>query len=489
MTIPSIIGLILIIISLFRPTRWLLITAFAALAFGSLAVVPTSWTGGITLLLGSLAFLCLIMKCLIAPGGVNKFIRNAFNLKHLGFLTLFTVVAVAGAFILPKIFIGQTYVFPLRNASGFGAPLREPLQPTNGNITQSAYLVISFLAAAVFCDLVKRQNFFRDFGMALIAGGLFTFLSGVVDMVTSATGTGKALAGFRNASYAIMAEGDIDGVRRIIGLMPEASAFGTMCITFFAMLLFGRNLFTPQQRARIVMPLALGCGTLAAMSTSSTAYVALAVVVMIYFLDASRRLGVGSYEEKRQAVGEFAAIAALSLIGLVALLSFDKTRDTMFNLIDAMVFKKTQSGSFLERTSWNTQALTGFVQTYGMGVGVGAVRTSNFFINILASTGIVGSLFFVTFLIKIAMAKPKVEDERVHEVLHMAKLTLVPIAVMAYLVGTIPDYGVLTGCLFGIIVGGSSAVKKRAIHKPSIQALPRSVQTERLKATGENAKA
>ncbi len=484
MTIPSIIGLVLLIISLFRPTRWLLMCALGTMAFGSLAVLPPTWTGGITLLLGSTAFMLLIAKSLIAPGGVNKFIRNACDLRNLGLLTAFTVIAVAGALILPKIFIGQVYIFPLRNSNLGTALIREPLQPTNANITQSAYMIISYMAAAVFCDLVKRQNFFKDFGAALIAGGLFTFLSGITDMVTSATGTGKALAGFRNASYAIMAEGDIDGVRRIIGLMPEASAFGTMCITFFAMLLFGRNLFTPQQRARVVMPIALGCGGLAAMSTSSTAYVALAVVIVIFFFDASRRLGIGSYEEKRQAMGEFAAIVALSLVALVALLSFEKTRDTMFNLVDAMVFKKTQSGSFLERTSWNDQALSAFMQTYGMGVGAGAVRTSNFFINILASTGIVGSLFFFSFLIKLVLAKPKIEDERVHEVMHMAKLTLIPIAAMAFLVGTTPDYGVITGCLFGIIVGGSAAVKKRAIHKPSIQNLPRSVQAERLKANG-----
>ncbi|HVZ29541.1 MAG TPA: hypothetical protein VG839_04050 [Asticcacaulis sp.] len=467
MTIPSIIGLILLIIALFRPTRWLLICAFGAQAFGSLAVLPPNWTGGVTLLLGSMAFLMLIAKTLIAPGGVNKFLRNALNMRHLGLLAVFTVVAVVGAFVLPKIFLGQAYIFPLRNANSLGASIRAPLQPTNGNITQSAYLLLSFMAAVVFSDLIKQRNFARDFGWAMIAGGVMIFLSGIIDMLTSATGTAAVLAGFRNASYAIMAEGDIDGVRRIIGLMPEASAFGTMAITFFAMLLFGRNLFTPTQRSRIVMPVAFGCGTLAAMSTSSTAYVALTVVVLVYFADASRRLGAGSYDEKRQAVGEFAAIAALSLIGLVAVLSFDRTRETIFNLIDTMLFKKTQSGSFLERTSWNTQALTGFIQTYGMGVGVGSVRTSNFFINIISSTGIIGSLFFLSFIIKVALAKPKVDDERIHEMVHMAKLTLIPISVMAYLVGTIPDYGIVTGCLFGIIIGGTAAVKKRRVKKPA----------------------
>jgi hypothetical protein len=468
MTIPSIIGLILIIISLFRPTRWLLICAFGMQAFGSLAILPPTWTGGVTLLLASVAFLCMIAKSLIAPGGVNKFLRNTMNIRHLGLLTVFTIIAVAGALILPKLFIGQTYIFPMRTSSGIGASIREPLQPTSANLTQSAYLIISFLAAAVMADMVKQKSFARDFGLALIIGGAVTFCTGILDMVTSVTGTSAALAGFRNASYAMMLEGDIDGVRRLVGLMPEASAFGSLSISFFAMLLFGRNLFTPQQRARVVMPVALGCGTLAAMSTSSTAYVALSVVVMVYFFDASRRLGVGSYDEKRQAIGEFAAIAALSLVGLIAVLSFDQTRNTIFNLIDTMLFKKTQSGSFLERTSWNTQALVGFMDTYGMGVGVGAVRTSNFFINILASTGIVGSLFFVSFVIKVIFAKTKVDDEHVQEVVHMAKLTLIPIAVMAYLVGTVPDYGVVTGCLFGIIIGGTAAVKKkRLVKKPA----------------------
>jgi len=416
-------------------------------------------TGGISLLVASAAFMMLIAKVLVTPGGMNNFLRDAFSLKRMGLLTLFTVVAVIGAFILPKIFIGNVYVIPLRPSGRF--LIAEPLQPTNGNITQSAYLVISFMTAVVFCGLVKTKGFAEDFGIALIVGGAVTAFTGLLDFATSLVGLGDTLSIFRNASYAFMTEGEISGVRRLVGLMPEASAFGTVAITNFALLLFARNLYSPRVRNTIVLPLALLCGALAGLSTSSTAYVALIVVVALYLWDASGRLSVGTDEEKKQALREFGAVAAFGLIGLLLILSFEQTRNTLFSLVDTMVLKKTQSSSFTERSSWNDWAMKAFSGTYGMGVGVGGVRTSNFFVNILSSTGVIGTFFMALFLLKIVRSKAKVDDVPMIEMIHAAKFTLVPILFMQLLVGTIPDYGVMTGALFGIIVGVASAVKRK----------------------------
>lgn len=457
--IPSLICLAFLVFALFRPIRWLFIAAFALPAFGSLAVLPPNLTGGISLLVDSAAFIFLILKVFMTPKGADVFWRDAFSARRMGLLLMFTIVAVIGAMVLPKAFIGQVYVIPLRPSGKF--LIAEPLQPTNGNITQSAYLVISFMTAAVFCGMARLKGFAEDFGWALIAGGAVTTFTGLLDFATSAVGHGEVLDIFRNASYAFMTEGEISGVRRLVGLMPEASAFGTVAITNFALLLFSRNLYSTKLRNRVVLPLALLCGLEAGLSTSSTAYIALFVVCALYVWDASKRLHGESEDDKRQTLRELTAVAAFGLIGLLLVLSFEQTRNTLFSLLDTMVFKKTQSESFTERSNWNEWAMKAFMGTNGIGVGVGGVRTSNFFINVLSSTGIVGALFFALFILKIVRAKAKIDDKPMLEVIHAAKFTMVPILIMQLLVGTIPDYGVVTGALFGIIVGISSAMKPK----------------------------
>ncbi|CAL4869856.1 hypothetical protein MMA231_04148 (plasmid) [Asticcacaulis sp. MM231] len=465
LNIPSLLCLAFLGFALFKPTKWLLIAAFALPAFGSLAILPPALTGGISLLVGAAAFMFLLAKVMMTPGGFSGVVRNAMTLKYMGLLTLFTIVAVIGAFTLPKIFIGDVYVIPLRPSGRF--LIAEPLQPTSGNLTQSAYLVISFLTAAVFAHLTKTKDFARDFSWAIIAGGAVTAATGLMDLVTSMVGMGDMLDIFRNASYAFMTEGEISGVRRVVGLMPEASAFGTVAVTNFALLLFGRNLFSQEMRNKVVMPLALLCGALAGLSTSSTAYVALMVVVAVYFWTNFRRLNIGTTEEKRQALGEFTALAGFALLGLILILSFEETRNTLFSLVDTMILKKTQSASFTERSSWNEWAMNAFYGTYGMGVGVGGVRTSDFFINILASTGVIGAFFFGCFLIKIVFAKTRMADPQLLELIRTSKLTLIPILVMQLLVGTIPDYGVVTGALFGVIIGAAYAVKRKPAPQPA----------------------
>lgn len=457
--IPSLLCLAFLVVALFRPMRWLFIAAFALPAFGSLAVLPPNLTGGISLLVDSAAFMFLIAKVFFTPGGADVFWRDGFALRRMGLLLLFTIVAVIGAMTLPKAFIGQVYVIPLRPSGKF--LIAEPLQPTNGNITQSAYLVISFMTAVAFCGMSRLKGFAEDFGWALIAGGAVTAFTGLLDFGTSLVGHGEILEVFRNASYAFMTEGEISGVRRVVGLMPEASAFGTVAITNFALLLFSRNLYDTKIRNRVVLPLALLCGALAGLSTSSTAYIALMVVCALYCWDASKRLSGEDQAEKRQTLMELTAVAGFGLVALLLILSFEQTRNTLFSLLDTMVFKKTQSESFSERSSWNDWAMKAFTGTFGLGVGAGGVRTSNFFINILSSTGVLGTFFFALFLLKIIRAKAKIDDKPMMEVIHAAKFTMVPILIMQLLVGTIPDYGVVTGALFGIIVGVASAMKPK----------------------------
>jgi hypothetical protein len=401
--------------------------------------------------------LLIIGKTLMSPNGGALFFRSAFSFRHMGFLTAFTVVAVVGAFVLPKVFLGQVQVFPLRSD---GNPLLMPLQPSSANLTQSAYLVISYLTAVVFALMVKSRSFIQNLRTAIIGLACMVIVTGVVEYGLGVVGAGSVLDMFRTASYTFMLDNEVQGMRRIIGLMTEASAYGFISTTALAMLIFYRNLFDTKQQQQIIYPLAAMCGILAILCTSSAAYVSVAVIVVVYFWDVVARLGMGQKEEKLQVSRELVGIFAFSLIGLIAIFVFQETRDIAFNLLDEMVFKKGQSSSFAERSSWNEAGISSFLQSMGAGVGVGSIRTSNFFVNIIGATGIVGSFFFFSFLLKVFMSKCQSQDVKMIEAVRGAKLILVPILVNMALAGTTPDYGVVVAVLFGIVIGGASAVRK-----------------------------
>jgi hypothetical protein len=462
MTAPSIIILLLLIFLLFKPVKYLIIAAFALSVFGSLALLPPAVVGGVTLLPSPMALLMLIIKVMVDPRANADFFRNAFSFRYLGLLTAFTVVGVVGALLLPKLLIGQTYTFPMRSETDV---IRVPLAPTSSNITQSAYVTISCLTAITFAVLVKTRGFVSAFRDAAIYLAALTIFTGVLESLLGTMGAGNLLEPFRTASYSIILDAEVSGVRRVIGLTPEASTYGTLVVTAMSMLIFCRRLYSASYRNKVVYPLIFGCAVMSALCTSSTAYVSMVVVILLYFIDASSRLGAGAPEEKRQMMGEFLGVAAMSLIGIILIFSLNETRQVAFTLIDNMVLKKSASVSYIERSSWNQQGLQTFLDTNGLGIGLGSARTSNFFVNIIASTGLLGSLLFVAFLIRVAVIKTKSANPDFQELVRGTKLSLVPAFVSLYLSGSTSDYGGLLAAFFGIIIGAATATKIESTGK------------------------
>ena len=451
--LPSAICLAVLIFGLFRPIGFLLAAAWALAALGSLAVVPTELTGGTSLVAGSVGMLFIVLKVLGTPGGLSGIIGTSLDIRRLGLLTTFTIVAAAGAFILPRVFQGDVDVFPMR----FGArAVMEPLGPTAANFTQTAYLIVSFLVAACFCWLAIRRRFVDDFGWAVVVGAIAVVVTGLLDLITNRLGMGDVLSVFRTASYGLAITAEIQGVKRTIGLMPEASSFGGLVAFYFALLLFTRHVYAPSVRRRTVNPLIAACGAFAVLSTSSTAYAALAVTVCLFTLNNVRGLLFGSAVDRSRYLRELILVVVTVTILFLAAMFFDETRDTLYSIFDQMVLQKTQSSSYIERSSWTRVALEAWEATGGLGVGAGSVRTSNFFANILASTGFPGFALFLAFLVRVFTSPPPAGDQRLAELVRGSKLALVPSLVGASLAGTTPDYGGTTAALFGIVVGAAA---------------------------------
>jgi hypothetical protein len=440
----------ILILGLFRPIGFLMAASWALAAFGSLSIIPTELTGGTSVVGGSVAVLFLVLKVLGLPAGLSGIAVVAFSGRRIGLLTIFTLVAVIGAIILPTAFQGAADVIPMRSAK------LEPLAPTAANFTQSGYLVLSFLVAGSYCWLAGRRGFLDDFGWAMVVGAIAVVVTGLLDIITSRLGIGDALSSFRTANYAFLTTGDIQGVKRTIGLMPEASSFGGLAAFYFSLLLFTRNMYSPSVRWRTVTPLIAACGALAVLSTSSTAYVALGVTALLFALENIRGVLVGAVVDRSRYLKELMLVVVTSTLLLLAAMLLDETRDTLYKIFDQMILQKTQSSSYIERSSWTRVAFEAWEATGGLGVGVGSVRTSNFFVNILASTGFLGFALFLAFLIKVFVSSPPTKDRRLAELVRGSKLTLIPSLVGASLAGTTPDYGGTIAALFGIIVGATA---------------------------------
>lgn len=457
MNIATLITLGLIAVCFLRGDGALLSLAFVLLAFGSFSVVP----GGTTVLAASVAFLLLVVKVFMQPGASHG-IARAMSPRTMGLLVSFMALAVVWALIVPRVSNPNILVYPM--AVGI-ASFPVHLQPTSANINQSIYQIISCGVAISFFVMARIARFADAFLRAVMWGAGAVILTGLADMIGPHVGLTKVLELFRTANYTFLDGVEVMGVTRVVGLMPEASTFGALSVSLGALLLFCRNAVAPKLKRRAVA-LGIGCLGFAALSTSSAAMVSLAVVFVLLCADLASRLIVERRVNKRVALNEAAILIGLIFVAVLYFIAFDAQRELVVRMIDTAVFKKSQSDSYIERSAWSRQAWEAFLASGGIGVGVGSVRTSNFFINIIASTGIFGTILFVLFLLRVATAGvPNVQSPTTYlqdaELIRGAKLALVVIITGLFFVGTVPDYGLLVATLFGTIVGVSDYARDR----------------------------
>jgi len=450
--VATILTLGLIAVCFLRRDNALLYLAFVLLAFGSFSIVP----GGTTVLAASAAFLLLTVKVFTRPGAVNEAMR-ATRLSVMGLLVAFMALAVVWAMIVPRVSGSNIFVYPMAvGVTSF--PTR--LQPTSANLNQSVYQVISCAVALGFYILARAPRFPEIFLRAVLWGAAAVIVTGLADMIGPHIGLAKVLDLFRTASYTFLNGVEVLGVTRVVGLMPEASSFGALAVSFGAIVLFCRNAYEASLKPW-ALGLGIGCLAFAALSTSSAGMLALAVTLALLCADLGSRLIVERSADKRQAFNEAMVLATLVLLAGLYLAVFEAQRDFIVRIVDSAVFKKSESSSYIERSAWSRQAWDAFLASGGIGVGVGSVRTSNFFINILASTGVFGFGLFALFLLRVGIAGVYGAQRQPSELVRGAKLALIVIFTGLFFVGTVPDYGLLTAALFGVIVGVSLSSRDR----------------------------
>jgi hypothetical protein len=419
-------------------------------AFETLQMLPAGVAGDTNLLPQTACAGLLIVKVLAQPGNVVRVIASALDVRAVGLLTAFLAYSIPTAFILPILFANRAEVFNL------GAQ-REWVHLTTGNFTQSAYMTLSVATAMVFSILATveaRQHFL----MAVLLGGIAAVVTGAVDLAAFTAGQQWILEPFRTVSYTLLTSDQTLGSKRVVGLMSEASAYGSLCVVWLAALIFLRPCFSPSLRTSLVPLTAFGLFVMALLSTSSSAYVALGALAVAFVLNWLIRY-FSKAALSRSSLGlEFWVVVA-GLLVMAALVTLTPGLLTPAqDMFDATLVQKTSSSSYLERTSWTSAGWHAFINSNYLGVGLGSIRTSNWFVNIVGSTGLFGAVllfgFMLLSLLWVAPGASAVDREWQRGLRFM----LFPIIALSYGVGTTPDFGPVTAVIYGLL----AAIRSRS---------------------------
>jgi hypothetical protein len=111
---------------------------------------------------------------------------------------------------------------------------------------------------------------------------------------------------------------------------------------------------------------------------------------------------------------------------------------TVATFIDQTVLSKLESESGQERGTWNQTAWTNFLETYGLGTGLGSARASSFVLVVLSNVGVLGAVLFGGFLWSVLRLSP-----RTTEVGFASRHAIAAYLIGASVSGTVFDLGAL----------------------------------------------
>lgn len=407
-----------------------------ALPLQATAFATLGWAGGASVLIATVA-----AAAFVAAAGIGA-LREALCGGRLAVtvpaatLVAFAALAVAGGWALPRIFAGQTLVFPLdRTVEGVtGGALKlplAPLTPSAGAVTQGLYLVSS--TAAFLAALWAATRDRRLLPAALWAA---TITQGAVAALDAAGWEGMAL--LRTANYQIAPEQAFAGFTRLVGASTEPSQFGLLSAALAAWHLWR---WREGRGARNGIA-ALAMAGLAVGSLSTTALATL-LFVAAWFASGvlARPRGPGLLA--------LVCLGGALLTGLAGWAALGPAAPAIGGAVDALFAGKLASESGIERAAWAAQALVNFRETWGLGAGLGAAKASGWATAVLGQTGVPGAALMLVFLV--AVLAPPTADRAARAV-----------AVAALFGALLSEARVDLGYLLFLAAGAAAASHRRS---------------------------
>ncbi|MEM8628438.1 MAG: hypothetical protein AAGF32_10940, partial [Pseudomonadota bacterium] len=435
---------------LFGPPQRLFLVLFATLPFGSFAVVPSQLIGGFTFTAGPILALLIVGRMALSPGGVSYALTAAFRPNRLMLLFLLLVIACVTTLFMPRLLARSIEVIPFRAAD---LSVTVPLRPTPQNISQLIYLVISIFTVLAAAFFLRAPGMRQHVLTAICMGAAMTVTTGLVDFVSQYLPLGAVLAPFRTATYALAVDVNVLGGKRVVGLMPEASAFGGLCLSFLTALVFFRFAIADRWlRERAVPLLIVALIVMIWLAKSTSAYAGLGVVGVLaavhWLVHAGGAAGRG--RSARSLSTEFWAAFTAIMGFFLIMLALPALLDPLFAIIDRMVLSKAASSSFEERGLWRSTAWQAFTGSGLLGVGAGATRASSSIVGMFAAVGLAGALAYYAFLLQTALRRAAPGDKEGAIIVGGFGWFIIPDLVVGFFVGS-PDFGIFNAVIFGLV--------------------------------------
>lgn len=429
----------LYVAALILPMRWSVYLFFAGLSLGTFNALPV----GINLTPYAMAAPLMAAKILARArhtGGGNL-ADCMLNPLRFGLLTAFVLYALLVTAAAPGLFAGADTI-------GLNTSLQTGLRYGAGNLTQGIYLATAWLMAISLYVLTQDQAGRAILAQGVMVGGAMAVLAGIADMATAGS---AVLAPLRTAQYALLTDAAMGGLRRVVGLSPEASSYGALTLFFATALLFMRPARQAGALCRLLeLPLAGTLLLFCLLSTSSSALLGLAAALLLWW----GRLVVRAATLSHRRDGHGAAVQLVVLVAILAtailvLAQKPGLLTPVWTMMREAVFHKVGTSSYMERATWSRVSLAGMMQTGGFGVGLGSTRASSWPVALLASTGLLGTALMTGFLIRCLTAALPAASASLRTPAQQAWRDGVVGARLAWLACFVPAAGTATSVDFG----------------------------------------
>ncbi len=369
--------LVLLAVALRSPLHWLAATGFACFLQGASPFVLTA--GGRlagmapAYLLTAVGFVHYLRERM-RIGANDPVAVRGWTVPQL-WLLAFTAIGLIGAVFLPRVFAGIAHAMGSRGSINEAA--FNPVSPSGTNIIQAFYLVLNFTLFSIASYLVATREHGVRWALKGVAYGLaFACVLGLyqlaayylglpwpTEIINSNTGVGQ------------FPEQMAGGIKRITSTFWEPSLLGYNFVGCLGLFLLGGRAPALGVFALCVLML----------STSSLGYFGLVALVGVW-LALDKRVTAGVKARVAAAV----AFTCLTFIGIDYLLLDSQA-------LHDLVLNKADSSSGVGRSTADALALQTFIESAGLGVGVGSTRASSFLATLLATTGLPGVLAFCAF--------------------------------------------------------------------------------------------
>jgi hypothetical protein len=432
-----------------------IIGLFAALPFGATAIgvlgasTPLIFTVFEILLAAQLAVQATFTQKLFASDWVHWMVLA---------LALYVI---AGAVLLPRLFAGQIAV------PGYvdDQTVEVLLGPVQQNFNQAAYFA---LATAMFYGF--RNLLFDPKKLFLVRRGFIVFAGvhaalGLIDLGGKLVGLSDLLQPVRTAGYLMRNSESVGGFWRITGGCSEASSFaGTAVVCLAFCITYWRA-----TGSRGVLVIAICLLGLLLISTSTTAYVALAILAVTLAASVMHS-ALNDRLITRDAALAGAAAAGLMIVSIIYV-AMPSLFGSFVDLIYQAVFEKSQSLSGIQRAYWNAKALEAFAQSFGIGIGMGSSRSSSWVISVLSQLGVVGFVLFallVTFMLRgMRGLRMTTANREVFAIANSVRAAVIAELVTSSLAGSGSNPGVIFFIALAVIVTSRKHVSQQ--HQRTLQ--------------------